>query len=79
MAEQQGKMAESAATAPSRDDIWQAATLLVGVYGREAVEYADHRRSERQELGDEAAAQTWNLIVSQIEYLLAGAPATHLH
>lgn len=64
---------------PSRDDIWQAATLLIGVYGRDAVEYADDRRNERQEHGDDAAAQTWHLIISQIEHLLQGAPANHLH
>jgi hypothetical protein len=43
------------------------------------MEYADGRRSERQEHGDKAAAQTWHLIISQIEHLLQGAPATHLH
>lgn len=64
---------------PSRDDIWQAATLLVGVYGRDAVEYADIRRSERQELGDTEAARTWHLIISQIEHLLQNAPAATLH
>lgn len=79
MAERKRRTTEQAAASPSRDDIWQAATLLIGVYGREAMEYADHRRSERVEHGDEAAAQTWNLIVSQIEHLLADAPATHLH
>ncbi len=64
---------------PSRDDIWQAATLLIGVYGRDAMEYADVRRSEQHENGDMAAARTWHLIISQIEHLLQGAPATHLH
>lgn len=64
---------------PSRDDIWQAANLLIGVYGRDAVEYADGRRSEQQEIGDLAAAQTWHLIVSQIQHLLQDAPAAHLH
>jgi hypothetical protein len=53
--------------------------LLVGVYGRDAVEYADDRRSERQEHGDAAAAQTWHLIISQIEHLLQTAPTSHLH
>jgi hypothetical protein len=64
---------------PSRDDIWQAATLLIGVYGRDAMEYADCRMNERQEHGDAAAAQTWHLIISQIEHLLEGAPVSHLH
>ena len=80
MAERKRKNEERPApAAPSRADVWQAATLLLGVYGRDAVEYADFRRCERQELGDAAAAQTWHLISSQIEQLLKGAPATHLH
>jgi hypothetical protein len=64
---------------PSRDDIWQAATLLIGVYGRDAMQYADGRRSERQEIGDVTAARTWNLIASQIQHLLQDAPAARLH
>jgi hypothetical protein len=64
---------------PSRDDIWQAATLLIGVYGRDAMEYADDRRSEQHEHGDLAAARTWHLIISQIEHLLQGAPVAYLH
>ncbi len=64
---------------PSSDDIWQAATLLIGVYGRDAVTYADHRRSERRELGDLDAARTWNLIACEIEHLMGTAPADNLH
>ncbi len=64
---------------PSSDDIWQAATLLIGVYGRDAVTYADHRRSERRELGDLDAARTWNLIACEIEHLMRTAPAVNLH
>lgn len=79
MAERKRRIEDPPAQGPSRDDIWQAATLLIGVYGRDAVEYADFRRSERQELGDAAAAQTWHLIVSQIENLLKDAPAARLH
>ena len=65
--------------APAREDVWQAANLLIGVYGRDAVAYADGRRSERQENGDLDAARTWHLIISQIEHLLHGAPAARLH
>lgn len=64
---------------PAQEDIWQAANLLIGVYGRYAVEYADGRRCERQENGDLDAARTWHLIISQIENLLYGAPAARLH
>jgi hypothetical protein len=53
--------------------------LLIGVYGRDAVEYAGDRRSERQEHGDNAAVQTWHLIISQIDHLLRAAPTSHLH
>ena len=52
---------------PSSDDIWQTATLLIGVYGRDAVTYADHRRSERRGPGDLEAARTWNLIAFEAE------------
>ncbi len=61
------------------DDIWQAATLLIGVYGRDAMTYADDRRSERQEHGDLDAARTWNLIAFEIEQLMHTAPAVNLH
>lgn len=79
MAERKPNLRYGKNEAPSRDDVWQAATLLIGVYGRDAMEYADSRRSERQESGDVAAAQTWNLIATQIEHLLQVAPTTHLH
>ncbi len=79
MAERRRKTVRTEGHGPSNDDIWQAATLLIGVYGRDAVEYADYRRGERQEHGDMAAAQTWHLIISQIEHLLQGAPAAYLH
>ncbi len=79
MAERRRHIVRPECEEPSGDDIWQAATLLVGVYGRDAMEYADGRRSERQEHGDMTAAQTWHLIISQIEHLLQGAPAAYLH
>jgi hypothetical protein len=79
LAERKQNISRAGGDMPSHDDIWQAATLLIGVYGREAVEYADYRRSERQEHGDLVAAQTWNLIVSEIEQLMQSARPTHLH
>ena len=79
MAERKRSVCKSGADLPSRDDIWQAATLLIGVYGREAVHYADGRRSEQEEIGDSDAARTWNLIASEIEQLMETAPAAQLH
>ncbi len=79
MAERKRFAPRNADNPPSRGDIWQAATLLIGVYGRDAMEYADSRRSERQVNGDLAAAQTWNRIAGQIAHLLQGAPAGNLH
>jgi len=79
LAERRRTRAPSDGGAPSREDIWQAATLLIGVYGREAAAYADGRRSERQEYGDHTAARTWHLIASEIEHLLGTAPAHALH
>jgi len=79
LAERRRQIPQPESAGPSSNDIWQAATLLIGVYGRDAVAYADHRRSERQEDGDIAAAQTWNLIVAEIEQLMRIAPTSHLH
>lgn len=79
MAERKHRKGGCANAQPSRDDIWQAATLLIGVYGRDAMAYADTRRTEQQACGDSAAAETWTLIVSQIEHLLRDAPAARLH
>ena len=79
MAERKRFAPRNADNPPSRGDIWQAATLLIGVYGREAAAYADGRRSERQEYGDHTAARTWHLIASEIEHLMGTAPAHALH
>ncbi len=64
---------------PSGDDILQAATLLIGVYGRDAATYADGRRSEVENCGDAVATRTWESIVTQIEHLLRFTPITQLH
>lgn len=79
MAERKRRSAHPGPHGPSRDDIWQAATLLIGVYGRDAVNYADGRRSEQEEVGDSDAARTWTLIASEIEHLMRTAPAVRLH
>lgn len=79
MAERRRKIVQSERQGPSKEDIWQAATLLIGVYGRDAMAYADIRRSEHEDIGDSDAARTWHLIVSQIEHLLQSAPAVSLH
>ena len=79
MAERRRNFERSEDRGPSNDDIWQAATLLIGVYGRDAVTYADHRRSERESIGDADAAQTWNLIASEIEQLMRLASTDRLH
>ncbi len=64
---------------PSSNDIWQAASLLIGVYGEEAVDYANGRGSALRRTGDLAAAGTWDLIASQIERLLQTAPVARPH
>lgn len=79
MAERKRRTGNPEPDLPSRDDIWQAATLLIGVYGRDAAHYADGRRSEQEEIGDSDAARTWNLIASEIEQLMQRAPAARLH
>jgi len=79
LAERRRKIVRPEGHGPSNDDIWQAATLLIGVYGREAMAYADLRRCEQQDHGDWDAARTWNLIASEIEQLMQRAPAVQLH
>ena len=64
---------------PSNEDIWQAASLLIGVYGNEAADYANSRGRALRRTGDLTAAGTWDLIASQIERLLRTAPAARLH
>ncbi len=63
---------------PTDGDIWQAASLLIGVYGRDALEYAVQRKDDLEESGDQAGAMTWQLIQSQLEDLLCGSPFAHM-
>ncbi len=63
---------------PSDDDIWQAASLLIGVYGRDAPAYAVQRKDDLEDCGDRTGAMTWRLILSQVEALLHGSPYTYM-
>lgn len=64
------------AVAPSsRYDIWQAASLLIGLYGHEAPDYAGGQRSEHFAAGDSGGTVVWDLILREIDRLLDGAPA----
>jgi len=60
---------------PSNDDIWQAASLLIGVYGRDAADYAAQRRNRLGNGEDGSGAMIWQLILSRIQALLGEAPA----
>lgn len=60
-------------------DAWQAAALLIGLYGSDAVDYADARKSEMRETGDVEATRTWDLIGAQILRLLRAAPGCRLN
>ncbi len=55
-------------------DAWQSASLLVGLYGTNAADYANDRRRRVRQSGDWVATRTWDLIVSEIEHLLRAAP-----
>jgi hypothetical protein len=59
----------------SRYDIWQAASLLIGLYGHEAPGYADGQRTEHQAAGDSGGTVVWDLILREIDRLLDSAPA----
>ena len=65
--------------APSHHDIWQAAALLVGVYGSQAVDYATERKNRLHRENDFAGTKTWGRIVDQIVSLLHAAPTSPLH
>lgn len=48
-------------------DVWQAASLLIGLYGRQALGYAIMRRDTLRAEGDVAGSETWNLIRFKVE------------
>ena len=60
---------------PTNYDAFQAAALLVGLYGADATDYAEDRQARVRENGDWAATRTWDLIASEIERLLRAAPS----
>ncbi len=53
-------------------DAWRAASLLVGLLGDDAKDYAAEKFSRCMATRDLAGATTWGLIQSQIEMLLTG-------
>jgi hypothetical protein len=59
---------------PKNYDAWQAASLLVGLYGANAANYADDRRTRVRQSGNWVATRTWDLIASEIVHLLSAAP-----
>jgi hypothetical protein len=59
---------------PKNYDAWQAASLLVGLYGNSAADYANDRRTRERQSGDWMATRTWDLIVTEIERMLLAAP-----
>lgn len=63
---------ESIARTYSIRDVWQAASLLVGLFGSEASEYAANKTTRCLATHDLAGAATWSLIESQIDLLLTG-------
>jgi hypothetical protein len=64
----------SVGRSPTGYDIWQAASLLVGLLGADAVIYAGGRYSAASETDDSAAGETWQRIACQVEHLLRTAP-----
>ncbi len=51
----------------TRYDVWQAASLLIGLYGHQALGYAITRRDALRTEGDVAGSETWDLIRFKIE------------
>jgi hypothetical protein len=51
-------------------DAWQAAALLVGLFGNDASSYAAAKMARCLTARDKAEATTWSLISSQIDLLL---------
>jgi hypothetical protein len=55
---------------PKAQAAWQAASLLVGLFGREAGDYAAEKLLRCLAANDLDGATTWSLIESQIDLLL---------
>ena len=59
---------------PTSYDVWQAASLLVGLLGADAVSYVGGRHSAANETDDPDVAKTWQRISCEVEQLLRTAP-----
>ena len=59
---------------PTSYDVWQAASLLVGLLGADAVSYAGGRYSATSETDDPDVAKTWQRISGEVDHLLRTAP-----
>lgn len=59
-------------------DAWRAASLLVGLFGNDASNYAAKKLARCLATRDLAGATTWSLIESQIELLLTGRANRHV-
>ena len=55
---------------PLANDAWQAASLLVGILGNDAGNYAAGRLARCMATRDLAGATTWSLIESHVDLLL---------
>jgi hypothetical protein len=64
----------SASALPDEVDIWQAASLFVGLYGVRALHVAAARLGDLDEEA-ERDRQVWNRIIARIGELLCGLPA----
>jgi hypothetical protein len=66
------------AQAPDERDIWQAASLFIGLYGSRALHVAATRLSELDE-DARRDRQVWNRIIIKIGELLCASPALETH
>lgn len=60
-------------------DAWQAASLLVGLFGIDAGSYAAEKLAVCLAARDLAGATTWSLISSQIDLLLSSRTGRHVN
>lgn len=59
---------------PTSFDVWQAASLLIGLLGADAVPYVGGRYSATSETDEPDVAKTWQRISCEVEHLLSTAP-----
>jgi len=60
-------------------DAWRAASLLVGLFGNDASNYAAEKLARCLAAHDLPGATTWSLIESQIQSLLRGRADRHVN